>query len=152
MISKAELLDGRDKQYAKDYTQEISDNLDLLLVVINQVRAAYGKPMTVSSGWRPPSINAATPGAAKKSTHMVGNAVDIKDPDGSLMKWVLANLDLMQKLGIYLEDFRWTPDWVHFQRVPPASGKRIFVPSTAPAKAPKRWDGKYDAKYDKKAA
>ena len=148
MIAKSELLMGRDTQYPNDYTQEISDNLDRLLVPMNQIRTAYGIPMDVSSGWRPPSINAATPGAATHSKHMTGDACDIKDPDGALMRWVLANLDLMKTLNIYFEDFRWTPNWVHFQFGPPASGKRIFVPNSHPALAPSRWDGQYDHAMD----
>lgn len=151
MITKSELLKGRDKAYPKAYTKEISDNLDRLLVVMNQVRAAYGKPMTVSSGWRPPEVNEDTSNAAKASNHLKGLACDIADPKGDVMRWVLANLDLMQQLGLYLEDFRWTPTWVHFQIVPPGSGKRIYIPSTKPAPTPKRWDGKYDKKYDKAA-
>lgn len=148
MISKSELLQGRDKTYANDYTKEISDNLDRLLVPLNQIRSAYGKPMTVTSGWRPPSINANTPGAAPKSKHMLGLAADIADQDGALWAWVIKNLDLMKQLGIYLEDKRWTPGWVHFGLGAPTSGKRIFIPSSAPASAPNAWDGKYDPKYD----
>lgn len=148
MISKDELLDGRDKKYPADYTQEISDNLDQLLVPMNQIRTSWGKPMTVTSGWRPPSINGATPGAAKNSKHMQGLAVDIYDADGSLWSWVLQNLSTMKDLGIYFEDRRWTPSWVHFQVGPPASGKRIYVPSSAPAIAPDNWDGEYDHSFD----
>lgn len=148
MITKSELLKGRDKAYPKDYTAEISSNLDRLLIAINKVRAAYGLPMIVASGWRPPSLNASTPGAATHSKHMLGLAVDIEDKDGKLMKWVLNNLKLMQELGLYLEDFRWTPNWVHFGLGAPGSGKRIFVPSASRAQAPDRWDGKYDHQFD----
>lgn len=147
-ITKAELLKGRDKQYALEYTQQISDNLDQLLMAINKIRDAYGKPMIVNSGWRPPEINAATPGAATHSKHIEGLAVDIADPDGKLMEWVLANLDIEQELNLFNEDFRWTPNWVHFQLGAPKSGKRIFVPSTAPATSPNRWNGQYDEKYN----
>lgn len=148
MISKDELLKGRDQQYPNDYTQEISDNLDKLLIVMNQIRSAWGKPMTVDSGWRPPSINASTPGAATHSKHMLGLAVDIADADGSLWSWVLENLELMQQLGIFFEDRRWTPNWVHFGLGAPASGKRIFVPNANRASAPDAWDGEYDHQYD----
>lgn len=152
MISKSELLEGRDVQYKSDYTQEISDNLDKLLVPANQIRIAWSKPMKVTSGWRPPSINAATPGAAKASKHMQGLAFDIADPDDKLWAWVIQNLDLMQKLGIYMEDKRWTPSWVHFQLGAPGSGSRIFVPDKSPPKDPGEWDGVYDhKKYDKPA-
>lgn len=140
-ITKDELLQGRDIKYATEYTPVISDNLDKLLVVMNKVRDAYSKPMVVTSGWRPPQINAKTPGAAPQSNHMKGLAVDIADADGALMNWVLRNLDLMKDLGLYFEDFRYTPTWCHFQCVPPASGKRIFVPYAGPAPAPGKWDG-----------
>lgn len=147
-ISKDELLMGRDKSYASDYTQEISDNLDRLLVPLNIIRQKWGKPMRVNSGWRPASVNASTSGAAKRSKHTMGLAADISDPDGQLMNWVLANLDLMQKLDIYVEDFRWTPNWVHFGLGAPGSGKRIFIPNANRPLAPDRWDGKYDSQYD----
>lgn len=154
-ITKDELLMGRDKSYPKEYTKEISDNLDRLLAAMNQVRAAYGSPMKVTSGWRPAAINGAIPNAAKRSNHMMGLAVDISDRDGKLRQWVLDNLALMQKLGIYVEDFRWTATWVHFQVIPTRSGKRIFLPYADTAKnpmtAPNSWDGKYDSKYDKAA-
>lgn len=154
-ITKDELLMGRDKSYPNEYTKEISDNLDKLLAAMNQVRAAYGAPMRVTSGWRPAAINGAIPNAAKRSNHMMGLAVDISDRDGKLRGWVLDNLALMQQLGIYIEDFRWTSTWVHFQVVPTRSGKRIFIPYADivknPMTAPGSWSGKYDSKYDKAA-
>lgn len=147
-ISKEELLEGRDQKYPNDYTQEISDNLDTFLIPINKIRDAWGKPMKVDSGWRPPSINAGTPGAATHSKHMQGLAADIADTDGSLWTWVLENLQLMKDLNIFIEDRRWTPTWVHFGLGKPASGHRIFVPNPNPALAPDNWDGVYDHSFD----
>lgn len=146
-ISKEELLKGRDVSYPSDYTQEVSDNLDELLIVLNKVRSAYGKPMTVNSGWRPPSINAATPGAAAHSLHCEGLACDFADPDGKLMDWVLENLELMKDCGVYLEHFNWTPNWVHMGIRAPKSGHRIFIPN-ANRPTSNRWDGNYDQKFD----
>lgn len=146
-ISKDELLKGRDKKYASEYTQEISDNLDRLLIPMNKIREVYAKPMIISSGWRPAEVNAKTPGAAKQSKHMIGLAVDIVDADGNLRKWVLRNLQLMKELGIYLENFNWTKGWVHFQLGAPHSGKRIFVPSPTPPEQTV-WDGKYSEEFD----
>ena len=148
MITKRELLMDRDKSFPKEYTTEISDNLDKVLVAINIIRKAYNKPMRVTSGWRPSSVNGII-GGAKRSNHMMGLAVDIADPDGELAKWLLNNLSVVQQAGLYLEDFRWTKGWVHFQIVAPRSGKLIFVPSTAPATQPDIWDGKYDPSFDR---
>lgn len=148
MFIKNDLLKGRNTQYPDQYTQEISDNLDKLLIIINKVLVAYGHSMIISSGWRPPAINRVTPGAATDSAHCLGLAVDIFDPDGKIVAWVLQNLALMKSLGIYLEDFRWTPDWVHFGIRKPASGHRIYIPSANRALAPNRWDGQYDHSFD----
>lgn len=147
-ITKEELLKGRDIKYPDDYTQEISDNLDSLLIPLNTIRDAYGKPMTVTSGWRPPAVNSATPGAATHSKHVEGLAADILDPDGHLWVWVLENLELMKDLDIFMEDKRWTKTWVHFGLGKPHSGKRIFIPGAVPVSAPDAWDGKYDSIFD----
>lgn len=148
LITKEELLMGRDKKYASSYTKEISDNLDKLLIPINELRYKYGKAMVVSSGWRPPAVNEATSNAAKKSNHLMGLAVDIRDVDGKLRDWCIENLEFIASLGLFLEDFRWTRGWVHFQCVPPGSGKRVFIPSTKPAPYPEAWSGKYDKALD----
>ncbi len=119
---------GRDSEYPSDYTQEISDNIDKLLIPLNKFREIYGKPMTVSSGWRPPSINAKIANAAKKSNHMLGLACDFKDLDGSLDKFCADNLDILADLGLYLEHPDSTPGWCHLQCVSPRSGNRVFKP------------------------
>ena len=127
-IAKSEILMGRDESHKTDYTQEVSDNIDKLLIPLNKFREAYGKPMTVTSGWRPPSINAGTTGAAKKSNHMLGLACDFLDKDGALDKFCMENLSLLEDLGLYLEHPDSTPNWCHLQCVPPKSGNRVFKP------------------------
>lgn len=145
-ITKSDLLMGRDKIYPKEYTKEVSDNLDKLLEVIGKVEEKYlldgGEVFKVNSGWRPSGINDATSNASKTSKHLLGLAVDIGDSEGKVWKWVLQNVEFLKGLGIYLEDKRWTPSWCHMQCVPPGSGKFIFIPSTSPALDPKAWDGK----------
>jgi hypothetical protein len=85
----------------------------------------------VSSGFRPSEVNAATKGAAKKSNHMLGNAIDILDDK----KQSLANKltpEILAKYNLYMEDKSATvgkmTNWVHLQIVPPKSKKRIFFP------------------------
>jgi hypothetical protein len=128
MITLKELLDGREANQAQ------LDNLNRLLLAMNAVRTAYGKPMTVTSGLRtiedqlriykgrnPKNI-------PMKSAHLEGLAVDISDRTGELWDWCLENLKLLETLGLYLEDKNSTRTWVHFQLRRPASGNRIFVP------------------------
>lgn len=125
-ISRNEVLMGREKAYP--LTQEQEDNLEKLLECLNKFREAYGKPMVVSSGYRPEAINAATKGAAKKSNHIMCLACDFKDLDGSLDQWCMDNLSVLIDLGLYLESPQHTPGWCHLQCVPPKSGARIFIP------------------------
>lgn len=125
-ISKAEILMGRDVKYPLD--QEQLDNLNKLLVAVNKFRTYYGKPMTVSSGYRPAEINAKVKGAAKKSNHMKCLAVDFRDSDGAIDKFCMDNLHILEDCGLYLEHPEATPGWCHLQCVPPRSGNRVFKP------------------------
>lgn len=139
---------GRDK--AEPLDKEMTYNLFDLLPRVNLIRFEYGKALYVSSGYRPPSINKKA-GGSKNSSHLKCQAVDFKDPDGAFAKWCLDNLDLLKKAGLFMEDPRWTPGWVHLMSRAPRSGKRVFVPydpTKVPAKRPEFWDGKYDKKYD----
>lgn len=90
-----------------------------------------------NGGFRPQESSV----GAKNSKHKDGRAVDIFDPKRQFASWCMAHLSELEKRDLYMEDPRWTPTWVHLQDVPPGSGKRVYVPSTAPAlsKAPDKW-------------
>lgn len=149
-ISFDEILKGRAK--LEDLPGDTQDNIKELHTKINIIREKYGKPLKVNDGFRNPSD---TPkNGSKTSWHLQGAAIDIDDNDaGTFWNWVKDNLELIQAVGLWIEDPRWTHGkigtWVHFQIYPPKSGKRIFIPSTAPASAPDIWDGVYDKKFDK---
>lgn len=149
MISIQDYLMGRDTKYPSEYTPEITSNATKLLEKVNALLMDLKiDKVTVNSGWRPAAINNATVGSAKKSNHMLGLAVDLADLDCSLWNLVIKNMELLERYGLFLEDKRWTKSWVHFQCVPPKSGKRVLIPSSAPPSAPELWDGKYDSKFD----
>lgn len=58
-------------------TQVICDKLHLLITeCLNPIREAYGKPITVSSGYRCPALNKAVGGVAT-SQHTKGEAADL---------------------------------------------------------------------------
>ena len=124
-VTPQEILMGRDVR--NPLTTEMKQNLDILLVAANKLRAYWGKPLTVSSGYRPASINEAV-GGAKKSNHMICAAVDFKDADGSLARFLISRLDVLESCGLYLESPDKTPGWVHVQIVAPKSGRRVFLP------------------------
>lgn len=66
--------------------QEHVSNLTALVDnVLDPLREAYGKPITVNSGYRCPTLNKAVKGAAS-SQHMTGQAADIDTGDRQLNK------------------------------------------------------------------
>lgn len=111
-----------------EITPEIEANLEDLIVRMSKLREAYGKPMTVNSGLRSAADQARINPKAPHSKHMTGEAVDIGDRDSTLKVWVAMNEKLLEEIGLWCEDFGSTPGWVHFQSVPPKSGKRFFIP------------------------
>lgn len=125
MICLKEYLMGRIKP--EELSPELRANAEELLRRVNIIRAQYGKPMKVSSGYRSPAQNAAA-GGAKKSNHMICKAIDIADPNRELQAWLLQNVELLEKVGLWCEDFDYSPSWAHLQIVAPKSGKRFFKP------------------------
>jgi hypothetical protein len=146
-IRKEMYWNNKDIKYANDLTSDVDANATKLLDAVNTFLTNYRPIIIISSGWRPKSYNTKI-GGAPSSNHITGLAIDIKDTDNSVFKYVLKNLDLAQQLGLYFEDKRWTPTWVHIQLVKPKSGKRIFVPNSNPPLNAKIWNGKYDDKYN----
>lgn len=108
-------------------TPELKQNLDKLLVAVNRLRAMWGKPLIVSSGYRPGKYNKAA-GGAQNSCHLTCEAVDFRDPDAELAKWLISRLDVLENCGLYMESPDRTKGWVHVQLRAPTSGRRIFQP------------------------
>jgi uncharacterized protein YcbK (DUF882 family) len=129
MITIEELI-GETKW--EDIPEDHRDNLLILLEKLNKVRAKYGKPMTVTSGYRSTKHHLeiyAKKGITDKSKipmkskHLFGQACDIYDPKKELQKWCKDNEKFLNEVGVWLESFEDTPNWVHFQSVPYGSWK-----------------------------
>lgn len=134
MIAFNELIKGTS---LADIPIAHQQNLQDLLNKVNQVRTAWAKPMTVTSGYRSMQDHLriySQKGITDKSkipmqsNHLYGKACDISDPKRELQAWCKANESLLASIGLWMEDFSATPTWVHFQIVPPKSGKRFFMP------------------------
>lgn len=69
---------------------------------------------------------------AKASKHKTGHAVDVFDPQRRFAEWCARNLGQLEQIGLWTEDWRWTPTWVHLQDIAPGSGRRVYIPSAAP--------------------
>ena len=62
-------------------TEEVKKNLTTLVdQVLDPLRAAWGAPIVVNSGYRCPALNEAV-GGSKTSDHMTGRAADIEAAD-----------------------------------------------------------------------
>lgn len=132
MITFKELLKG---YFISDIPIAHQHNMEILLIAINVVRTAYGKPMIVTNCYRSNQhhldIYYAKGVTDKnkipmKSNHLSGRAVDIADHNGELYAWCKANTAILERAGLWCEEG--TNGWVHFQIVPPPSGKRWFLP------------------------
>lgn len=114
--------------------EDIQANAVKLLSAVNSFLADYqdmhGGQIRMSSGYRSPEHNAKV-GGAPQSHHMTGQAVDITDYDRRLATYCLEYPDKLKAHGLYCEDLRATPSWVHFQTVAPRSGNRFFIPTQA---------------------
>lgn len=134
MISLKELLKGKD---FNSLPQEHQANMMELLLRINKVRTAYGKPMTVTSCYRSMQEHldiykrkgiTDTNRIPMASKHLYGQAVDISDPKGELDTWCQNNVALLEQIGLWIEHSDYTIGWTHFQIIPPKSGNRFFKP------------------------
>ena len=81
-----------------------------------------------NGGYRPPYVRVGAP----QSKHRTGHAVDVFDPHRDLAAWCIAHQDQLIECGLAMEDPRWAPVWVHLQDLLPASGRRVFIPSSDP--------------------
>lgn len=137
MISYKELLG---KHNVAELPIAHQHNLEDLLKAVNKLRAEWGKPLIVTSGYRSEQdhLRIYSQIAAKKgvqfdaskvpmgSLHLVGLAVDFLDKDGLLYKWAYFNTKKLEEWGIWCEMN--TDGWLHCQIKPPKSGFRFFKP------------------------
>jgi len=128
MIGRDDFFAGRDVTYAVDLTQSIEIAASVTIVKVNRLLTHFGEVRAVTSGWRPPPLNAATPGAAPFSRHMSGQACDLADPEGDLDEWCFTHQDVLEKIGLWMEHPASTKGWCHVQTMPPKSGNRCFYP------------------------
>ena len=82
---------------------------ETLTVVLQCIREHFGKPVTITSGYRTPAHNAAV-GGAKSSQHLLGRAADIRVQGISV-----------EDVAAYAESLM--PDWGGVGRYPVKAGR-----------------------------
>lgn len=102
------------------FPESVKANLAVLADQLEVLRAHFGKPVTVTSGYRSPSHNLKI-GGASKSFHTTGQAADIKVKDVS-PHLVYNAIELLIKSGKMLEGgLGLYSSWVHYD----IRGKKI---------------------------
>lgn len=141
MITVDDYFMGRREQYPLALTPAIERNAVRTVNLVNALMARAlidGVHMTINpvtrtpltSGWRPPAVNAVTPNAAVNSRHMTAEACDVYDPEERIDTWLMspAGQAALKDLGLWMEHPSATVSWAHVQIVPPHSGNRVFYP------------------------
>ncbi|HRS68538.1 MAG TPA: D-Ala-D-Ala carboxypeptidase family metallohydrolase [Paludibacteraceae bacterium] len=109
-------------------TPEIRAKLNTLISVLDKIREQYGKPITVTSGYRCPELNKAVGGAVNpdgtpKSQHCKGEAADLVGANKAETKKIF---EIAKELGNYdqllFETNKAGSVWVHISYK--ASGNR----------------------------
>lgn len=108
---------------------EVRTNAEILLSKVNALleEIAWSEPLSISSGFRPAAVNANVPGAAKKSAHITGLALDLYQPKennklGALIRATHKANGLLKRHGLMMEALEVTvgqnSNWVHLDMVP----------------------------------
>jgi hypothetical protein len=119
-------------QETKANSADTVEKVNSLLAVLEEQKVPleiHPKTLTIiSSGWRPPEMNARIKNAAVKSKHITGQACDLYDPEGLIDDYLMDFPGVLQAIGLYMEHPASTKGWSHVQTVPPRSGRRVFYP------------------------
>jgi len=134
VLTLKDFYKGRDVAFKASLTPAIEKESSVTIARVNLLLSKYRietrnyDTIHVTSGWRPPAINAATPNAAKASKHLLGQACDLSDENGKLDEWLMTatGTKALEDCMLWHEHPRDTPKWVHVQTVPPGSKNRHF--------------------------
>lgn len=122
-----ELLQAGSHKWKKSDVDAVTlRNLEELCQKVNAL--GYRPPMYASSCLRSLADQKRINPKALGSSHLYGAAVDVKDPNGDLAKWVKANKSKLEECGLWCENPQYTKGWVHLTIYMPKSGNRFFNP------------------------
>lgn len=113
-FTRAELIRSRiaqERGIDNSPPDHILPALDFTMAGCERIRAALGFPMTISSGYRSPYLNAAV-GGSKTSQHMAGEAVDFVCPGFGDPEMIVQKLKPMMRL-LGIDQIIIEKTWVH---------------------------------------
>lgn len=106
----------------------VKRNLEDLILKVNKL--GFVPPRNASSCLRSIKDQMRINPKAMGSSHLYGCAVDIADADNKLKTWLQTEQGkkALVECGLWAEDYKSTPTWVHLQTYSPKSGNRVFLP------------------------
>lgn len=130
-------MEAKDILNGKTCPPELESNLLELVKKVNLLESMCGYKFIVTSGFRDKKDQMRIYNAKgifdesrmhMTSKHFKCQAVDISDEFGKIKDWINNNVDAVEEIGLWFEDFKSTSNWVHCQTIAPLSGKRFFLP------------------------
>lgn len=123
-------------QIPKEGSAEYNNIMNLINKLLNPVREKLGKPIIVTSGYRPKPLNDAV-GGSPTSNHLTGCAADIHINNGSNVEIIEALLDLgitydecISERSVFNKKGELTNcSWVHVA-LKPYNNRRKFIYTT----------------------
>lgn len=128
-FSLTELLGAGSHKWKESEVDAVTlRNLKDLCAKLNKL--GFVPPRTASSCLRSLQDQKRINPKAMGSSHLYGAAVDIADADNKLKDWLQteAGKKALVECGLWAEDYKSTPTWVHLQTYAPASFNRVFKP------------------------
>ena len=124
-----ELLNAGSHKWKESEVDSVTlRNLEDLCNKLNQL--GFVPPRTASSCLRSLADQKRINPKAMGSSHLYGAAVDIADADGKLKSWLQTETGnrALINCGLWAEDYKSTPTWVHLSIYAPKSFNRVFRP------------------------
>lgn len=112
----------------EDLSSELQANANTIVPRANDLLSRFGEYRNCNSGYRTPEDQMRINPKAPASKHTICAAIDLEDKDRKLTEFCLNNLEILQEIGLWMEENSSTPTWVHVQCIAPLSGHRIFIP------------------------
>lgn len=126
-FTRKELLSAGSRKWKESELDAVTlRNTDEMVARLNKL--GYAPPMYASSFLRSLADQKRINPKAMGSCHLYGAAVDVSDPDGKFAAWLMIMEEKLVECGLWMENPKKTPGWVHLQMFAPKSFKRVFNP------------------------